>query len=149
MGGSTISHVSTYNDLEYLINRRWVDETKHKTYFLINTYNPVRTKKKVKDILTVDPYSTIVVYAAKGCIDSVLSRARVIILPAYTRKKTEVLLSDADIKRFCKTGNYDIIDVSKDTTLRSMGSIKHLIQAKKTKKQIEEDEYGYSDIIPR
>lgn len=149
MGGSTISHVSTYDDLEYLINRRWVDETKHKTYFLINTYNPVKTKKKVRDILTVDPYSTIVVYAAKGCIDSVLSRARVILLPAYTRKKTELLLSDADIQRFCKTGNYDIIDISKDTTLRSMGSIKHLIQAKKTKKQIEEDEYGYSDIIPR
>jgi len=149
IGGSTISHVNTYDDLEYLINRRWVDETKHKTYFLINTYNPVRTKKKVKDIISVDPYSTVVVYAAKGCIDSVLSRVRVIVLPAYTKKKSELLLSDEDIKRFCKTGNYDIIDVSKDTTLRSMGSIKHLIQAKKTKKQIEEDEYGYSDIIPR
>lgn len=148
IGGSTISHVGTYKELIYLVNRRWVDDVKHKTYFLINTYNPINTKKKVKDILKVDPYSTIVVYSAKGCIDSVLSRYRVIVLPAYTKKKTELLLSDADIKKFCKTGNYDIIDINKDTTLRSMGSIKHLIQAKKTKRQIEEDEYGYSDIIP-
>jgi hypothetical protein len=149
MGGSTISHVDSYDNLTYLINRRWVDEIKHKSYFLINTFNPVKTRKKIKEILSVDPYSTVVVYAAKGCIDSVLSRYRVIILPAYTRKKTELLLSDADIKQFCKTGNYDIIDISKDTTLRSIGAIKHLIQVKKTKKQIEEDEYGYSDIIPQ
>lgn len=148
LGGSRITHVSSYDELIGMINKSYVNNNPPRTYFLVNTHNAIFTKRKISSILTSDKFARIVVYASSMQTINMLKQYPCIIIPCLSSKVAKISLSALDVRSICKDGFYDIIDISNPK------QINNIIQAPRNISRVRDipvvdvdNDYGYVDVI--